>query len=69
MKIPFQQLSKETLYAVLDEFILREGTDYGHQEAANLEKKRQRLLNQLEKGSAELHYDTETESCTLLKSS
>lgn len=46
MIIPWQQLEEQTLYNVLDSFILREGTDYGERELS-LEEKRARLLAQL----------------------
>lgn len=47
MIIPWQALEQETLYNVLDSFILREGTDYGERELS-LEEKRTRLLAQLQ---------------------
>ena len=46
MIIPWQELEEETLYNVLDSFILREGTDYGARELS-LDEKRERLLSQL----------------------
>ena len=46
MIIPWQELEEETLYNVLDSFILREGTDYGARELS-LDEKRERLLAQL----------------------
>ena len=46
MIIPWQELEEETLYNVLDSFILREGTDYGFRELS-LDEKRERLLAQL----------------------
>lgn len=46
MIIPWQSLELDTLYNILDSFILREGTDYGLKELS-LEEKRQRLLEQL----------------------
>lgn len=46
MIIPWQQLEEQTLYNVLDSFILREGTDYGEREFT-LEEKREQLLAQL----------------------
>lgn len=46
MIIPWQSLEEQTLYNVLDSFILREGTDYGLQELS-LSEKRDRLLAQL----------------------
>ena len=55
MKIPQQQLSAEALLGVVDAFILREGTDYGTQEFT-LEEKRQRVLQLLASGDAEIHF-------------
>lgn len=36
--IPYQQLSEETLQALLEAFVLREGTEYGEQEVSLTEK-------------------------------
>ena len=32
MIIPFEQLDKDTLYNLIESYVLREGTDYGEQE-------------------------------------
>jgi uncharacterized protein YheU (UPF0270 family) len=60
MKIPQQELSSDALVGVIDAFILREGTDYGPQEYT-LEEKRQRVLNSLAQGDAEIHFYPENE--------
>ena len=60
MKIPQQQLSAQALLGVLDAFILREGTDYGVEEYT-LEEKRQRVLETLASGDAEIHFYPENE--------
>ena len=60
MKIPQQELSSDALVGVIDAFILREGTDYGAQEYT-LEEKRQRVLNSLARGDAEIHFYPENE--------
>lgn len=65
MDIPLEKLSPEALQGVIDDYILREGTDYGQQEAS-LEKKRADVLRQLEKGKAKIVFDQETESITLI---
>lgn len=65
IEIPFGQLSPEALEGVIDEFILREGTDYGSVEAS-LEMKRNDILRELQSGRAKIVYDAETESITLL---
>jgi hypothetical protein len=46
MIIPWQQLNEETLQAILEEFVLREGTDYGETELP-LEQKIDSLKQQL----------------------
>ncbi|HAS48820.1 MAG TPA: hypothetical protein DCS33_05965, partial [Gammaproteobacteria bacterium] len=49
MNIPYQELEAETLRAIIEEFISREGTDYGAHEYS-LEQKVQQVRNQLERG-------------------
>ncbi len=58
--VPIDQLSESALLGVLDAFILREGTDYGHQDYT-LEEKRQRVMAMLRKGDAEICYYPENE--------
>ena len=65
LEIPFQQLSGDALTGVIDDFILREGTDYGNLEAS-LEKKREDVLRQLKNGRAKIVFEPETESITLV---
>lgn len=69
MKIPHQQLSADALQGVLDDYVLREGTDYGDftegQIAQSLAAKRAAVLQALERGTAELWFDAETETTTL----
>lgn len=65
MIIPYQQLAAETLDAVLESFVLREGTDYGEQEVS-LERKLEQLRQQLKRGELLLCFDEPTESINLL---
>lgn len=65
LEIPFQQLSGDALTGVIDDFILREGTDYGNLEAS-LDKKREDVLRQLKNGRAKIVFEPETESITLV---
>ena len=65
LEIPFQQLSIDAITGVIDDFILREGTDYGNLEAS-LEKKREDVLRQLKNGRAKIVFEPETESITLV---
>jgi uncharacterized protein len=64
MDIPYQELEKDTLTAIIEEYISREGTDYGVQEYS-LEQKVQQVMNQLTKGEVVVTFDPESESCDL----
>ena len=65
IEIPPEQLSAEVLQALIEEFITREGTDYGVAELS-LEQKVSRVKHQLDSGKAVIAFDVATESCTLL---
>jgi uncharacterized protein YheU (UPF0270 family) len=65
VEIPFGSLSGEAQEGVLNDFIYREGTDYGAVEAS-LERKQQDLLRQIERGDIKLVFDPSTESVTLM---
>ena len=58
--VPLDQLSEIALLGVVDAFILREGTDYGHQDYT-LDEKRRRVIAMLNKGDAEICYYPENE--------
>ncbi|WP_286234435.1 YheU family protein [Thalassotalea sediminis] len=55
MIIPLDAVDTETLHNIIEAFILREGTDYGEQEATMLEKIAMVKL-QLQQGKAVLVY-------------
>ena len=65
IEIPFKRLDNDVLTAIIEEFILREGTDYGAQEA-DFENKVTQVRSQLESGDVLITYDPKTENCTLL---
>ena len=60
MKIPYTELSQEALLGVMDAFILREGTDYGHEEIT-IDQKRSRVLSKLQSGEAEIVFYQESD--------
>lgn len=64
MEIPWQQLSEDTLNAVLEEYASREGTEYGAQEYS-LQDKVAQLRMQLYQNRIWLDFDPETGSCDL----
>jgi uncharacterized protein YheU (UPF0270 family) len=56
MLIPYQQLSAEALQGLIEEFVTREGTDYGEIEVGLAEKVAQ-VRRQLESGQAVIVFD------------
>lgn len=60
IKIPATELTNDALLGVIDAFILREGTDYGHQEFT-LDEKRDRVKAMLQSGAAEIRFYPENE--------
>lgn len=62
--IPLDQLHPETLQRVIEEFVTRDGTDYGKSDIP-LETKIRQVRRQLETGAALLLYDMETQTCTI----
>jgi hypothetical protein len=63
--VPYTELPADLLHAVVESFVLREGTDYGEREIP-LEDKVTRVLGQLKRGEAEIIFDPNTDSVTIL---
>jgi uncharacterized protein YheU (UPF0270 family) len=63
--VPHTSLSDDLLQAVVESFVLREGTDYGEKERS-LEAKVARVLAQLKQGDANIVYDPESQSVTIV---
>jgi uncharacterized protein YheU (UPF0270 family) len=77
VELSVDQLSPEALRGLIEEYITREGTDYGHsgdaQGAAtdphsewSLEEKVAQVLRQLESGDARIVFDLEQESASIV---
>lgn len=62
--VPYTELPADLLHAVVESFVLREGTDYGEREIL-LEDKVTRVLAQLKRGEAEIIFDPDTDSVTI----
>jgi uncharacterized protein YheU (UPF0270 family) len=62
--IPVNKLSAKALRGVIEEFISRNGTDYGEIEAS-LETNFRQVKYKLENGSAVLIFDDETETTNI----
>ncbi len=59
--VPFRELQADTLRAVVESFVLREGTDYGRREFT-LSEKVDHVLRQLERGEAQIVFDPDSQS-------
>jgi len=65
IEVPPAQLSPEALRAVVESFVLREGTDYGAREYS-LDEKVQHVMQQLQRGDAWIVFDPHTETVQIL---
>jgi uncharacterized protein YheU (UPF0270 family) len=64
--VPYERLGASTLRAVVEEFVLREGTDYGDQ-TISLDTKVTQVERQLQRGEVVITYDESLETCTLMR--
>lgn len=65
MEIPHDRLKPETLRAVIEEFVTREGTDYG-ETAFTLEDKVAHVMGQLKHRKAVIVLDEASETCHIV---
>ena len=65
MIIPFEQLDKDTLYNLIESYVLREGTDYGEQEFS-IQSKVAQVNQQLKSGEAMVFFSELHESVTII---
>ena len=65
IEVPYNQLKPDTLRTLVEDFITREGTDYGEVEVA-LETKIMQVMSQLRKGEAAIVYDEKSETCDIV---
>ncbi|MBF7074384.1 YheU family protein [Glaciecola sp. MH2013] len=66
MIIPHSSIDSDTLYALVESFVLREGTDYGEVEVS-LEQKVAEVIQQLERGTVLIEYSEEHESVNIIE--
>lgn len=65
LEIPWRQLSDEALAGVIEEFVSREGTEYGMEDVSFATKVAQ-VRVQMERGEVVICFDPDTASCQLL---
>lgn len=65
IRVAPDDLEPDTLRAVIESFVLREGTDYGARETS-LEAKVAQVLTQLRRGEAQITFDPATKSVNVV---
>jgi uncharacterized protein YheU (UPF0270 family) len=65
VEVPVESLSREALDGLIDEFVSREGTDYGLEEHT-FEMKRDAVRRQLDRGDAVIVFDPESETSNII---
>ena len=66
MEIPYQKLSESALRGLVEEFVTRDGTDYGETEVP-LERRVAQVLRQLERGEVSVVFDPATEATSIVR--
>lgn len=61
IEVPWREVSAETLTNLIEEYVTRDGTDYGEQEVSLVTKVEQ-VRRMLERGECRLMFDEATES-------
>lgn len=67
MEIPANRLSAEALRGLAEEFVTREGTDYG-EEMFSLDVKIKQVLQQIHDKAVVIRFDPNTQTCSLFPS-
>jgi uncharacterized protein YheU (UPF0270 family) len=63
--VPYTELSADALQGVIESFVLREGTEYGATEFS-LDQKVAHVMHQLERREAQVVFDPDSESVTIV---
>lgn len=65
MIVPANMLSDDALRGMIEEFVTRDGTDYGEQEVS-LEERVEEVREQILTGKALIMFDSKTETTTII---
>lgn len=65
IEVPWQKLSREALLGLAEEFITRDGTDYGARELS-LQEKTDEAMDKIKCNAILIIFDEATESCQLI---
>lgn len=65
VQVPIERLSAEALDGLIEEFVTRDGTDYGLEESS-LEEKKRAIRRQLERGDVVIVFEPDSETCNIV---
>lgn len=65
IQIPKDALSADALDGLIEEFVTRDGTDYGFEERS-LREKKSAVMTQISRGDAVIVFDPDAESCNIV---
>jgi uncharacterized protein YheU (UPF0270 family) len=63
--VPYTELTADLLHAVVESYVLREGTDYGEKEFS-LDDKVAHVISRLKRGDARIVFDPESETVSII---
>ena len=65
IQVPQDALSEDALDGLVEEFVTRDGTDYGFEERS-LGEKKSAVMTQIRSGAAVIVFDSDTETCNIV---
>ena len=65
MEIPYTELSDDALRGIIEEYITREGTEYGSEDFS-LQQKIAQVRGQLLLGKIKINFDADSQTCNLV---
>jgi hypothetical protein len=65
MLIPYEELQPETLAALIEDFVTRQGAVHGHADTS-LEQKREAVMSQIRSGRAVIVFDETEETVSIV---
>ena len=65
VEIPPESMSREALDGLIEEFVTRDGTDYGIEECA-LEMKKSAIMSQIDRRDVVIVFDPQSQTCNII---
>lgn len=65
VEVPVKTLSPAAVQGLVEEFVTRDGTDYGEHEHS-LEDKMQTVMQKLNRGEVVIVFDPDSETCNII---